>query len=101
MSVQPIHSAHHAPIARTRNAVASALPAGQRMDFYLEMGEASPEQIGQVLTRWRLLLQVAADPATAATAVTVKAGTASGRGATAVLRELHHSGTSQAPGRTL
>ena len=57
MSVQPIDSAHHAPIARTQNAVA--------------------------------------------TAAAVKAGTASGRGATAVLRELHHSGTSQAPGRTL
>ena len=83
MSVQPIHSAHHAPIARTRNAVASALPAGQRMDIYREMGEASPEQIGQILTRWWLLLKVAADPATA------------------VLHELHHSGTSQAPGRTL
>jgi hypothetical protein len=83
MSVQPILSAHHAPIARTRNAVASALPAGQRMDIYREMGEASPEQIGQILTRWWLLLKVAADPTTA------------------VLHELHHSGTSQAPGRTL
>lgn len=93
MSVQPIHSAHHASIARTQNAVAAALPAGQRMDFYREMGEASPEDIGQVLTRWWLLVQVAADPATAATAAAVKAGTAPGRGATAVLRELHHRST--------
>lgn len=95
MSAQPIHGANHAPIARTQNAVAAALPAGPRMDFYREMGEASPEEIGQVLTRWWLVVQVAADPATTATAAAVKAGTAPGRGATAVLRTLHHrrSGT--------
>lgn len=56
MSVQPIHSAHHTPIARTQNGVAAALPPS---------------------------------------------GTASGRGATDVLSELHHRGTSQTPGRTL
>ncbi len=88
MSVQPIHSAHPAPPARTQNAVAAALPPSARMDFYREMGEASPEQIGQVLTRWWLLVQVAADPATAQTAAAVAAGTAPGRGATAVLRDL-------------
>lgn len=84
---------HHAPIPRTQNAVAAALPAGQRTDFYHEMGEASPEQIGRVLTRWWLLVQVAADPATAATAAAVKADTAPGRGATAVVHDLHHCGT--------
>ena len=93
MSAQPIHGAHIMPIARTQNAVAAALPAGARMDFYREMGEASPEEIGRVLTRSWLLVQVAADPATNATAAAVKAGTAPGRGATAVLRDLHRRDT--------
>lgn len=93
MSVQPIQGAASMPIARTQNAVAAALPAGQRMDFYREMGEASPEEIGQVLTRWWVLVQVAADPATAVTAAAVKGGTAPGRGVTAVLRELHRRDT--------
>ena len=89
MSAQPIHGAHLTPVARTQNGVAAALPAGPRMDFYREMGEASPQEIGQVLTCLWLLVQVAADPATAATAAAVQSGTAPGRGATAVLRELH------------
>ncbi|MHA6757081.1 hypothetical protein [Streptacidiphilus sp. PAMC 29251] len=93
MSVQPMHEAGPVPVARTQNAVAAALPASSRMDFHREMGEASPEQIGQVLTRWWLLVQVAADPSTAATAAAVTAGTAPGRGATDVLRDLHRRGT--------
>ncbi|MHA6757071.1 hypothetical protein [Streptacidiphilus sp. PAMC 29251] len=46
-----------------------------------------------VRTRWWLLVQAAADPATSATAAAVKAGTGPGRGATAVLRELHRRST--------
>jgi hypothetical protein len=88
MTAQHVHSAHAVPVARTQNAVAAALPAGARMDFYREMGEATAEDIGQVLTRWWLLVQVAADPATARTAAEVKAGTAPGRPASALLRGL-------------
>jgi len=58
-----------------------------------QMDNASPKNISLVLTRRRLLVQVAADPATTATAASMKAGTAPGRGATAVLRDLHSRGT--------
>nr|WP_163016913.1 hypothetical protein [Streptomyces chartreusis] len=51
------------------------------------MGEATDDTIGTVLRRWWTLVQVAADPATARTAAAVKAGTAAGRSAAAVLRE--------------
>ncbi|MGW2207096.1 hypothetical protein [Streptomyces sp. NPDC001774] len=67
--------------------MAAALPPAQRMEFYRQMGEATDEEIGTVLRRWWLLLQVAVDPETARTAAAVKAGTAPGRSAAAVLRE--------------
>ncbi|MER7960205.1 hypothetical protein [Streptomyces sp. NPDC096030] len=57
------------------------------MEFYRQMGEANDEEIGTVLRRWWLLLQVAVDPETARTAAAVKGGTAPGRSAAAVLRE--------------
>ncbi|WP_327339417.1 hypothetical protein OG384_29280 [Streptomyces sp. NBC_01324] len=91
MSTQPIHSDPQ-PIPRTQNAVAAALPPAQRMEFYREMGEATPETIGHVLTNWWLLVQVAGDPQTARTAAAVKAGTAPGRSASAVMRELRERG---------
>ncbi|WP_042390899.1 hypothetical protein [Streptacidiphilus melanogenes] len=56
MSAQPIHGAHHAPIARTQNAVAAALPAGPWMDFYREMGEATPEVSAHAGFRLRCLV---------------------------------------------
>ncbi|MER7137867.1 hypothetical protein ABT358_15090 [Streptomyces sp. NPDC000341] len=80
------------PIPRTQNAVAAALPAAQRMEFYREMGEATPETIGEALTNWWLLVQVAGDPQTARTAAAVKAGTAPGRSASTVMRELRERG---------
>ncbi|MYV60759.1 hypothetical protein GTW37_16005 [Streptomyces sp. SID4931] len=87
MSTQPIHSSPQ-PISRTQNAVAAALPPAQRMEFYREMGEATPETIGHVLTNWWLLVQVADDPQTGRTAAAVKARTAEGRPASTVMREL-------------
>ncbi|CAM5599687.1 hypothetical protein J2S52_004408 [Streptomyces sp. DSM 41037] len=80
------------PIPRTQNAVAAGLPPAQRMEFYREMGEATPETIGHVLTNWWLLVQVAGDPQTARTAAAVKARTASGRSASTVMRELRERG---------
>ncbi|WP_369275987.1 hypothetical protein AB5J55_44155 [Streptomyces sp. R11] len=84
-------SVHHTPdpgrIPRTQDAVAAALPPAQRMEFYRQMGEATDDTIATVLRRWWTLVQVAVDPATARTAAAVKAGTAPGRSAAAVLRE--------------
>ncbi|MFE7439304.1 hypothetical protein ACFU7X_02360 [Streptomyces chartreusis] len=84
-------SAHPAPgpgrIPRTQDAVAAALPPGQRMEFYRQMGEATDDTIAAVLRRWWTLVQVAADPATTRTAAAVKGGTAPGCSAAAVLRE--------------
>lgn len=74
-------------IPRTQDAVAAALPPAQRMEFYRQMGEATDEQIGDVLRRWWMLVQIANDPQTARTAAAVKNGTASGRPASAVLQE--------------
>ncbi|ANZ16282.1 hypothetical protein O1L44_10160 [Streptomyces noursei] len=91
MSTQPIHSDPQ-PIPCTQNAVAAALPPAQRMEFYREMGEATPETIGHVLTNWWLLVQVAGDPQTARTAAAVKARTAPGRPASTVMRELRERG---------
>ncbi|MFJ8765195.1 hypothetical protein [Streptomyces clavifer] len=91
VTTQPIHSDPQS-IPRTQNAVAAALPAAQRMEFYREMGEATPETIGEVLTNWWLLVQVAGDPQTARTAAAVKAGTAPGRSASTVMRELRERG---------
>ncbi|MEU5283612.1 hypothetical protein N7925_10120 [Streptomyces sp. CA-278952] len=87
MSTQPIHSGPQS-IPRTQNAVAAALPPAQRMEFYREMGEATPETIGHILTNWWLLVQVAGDPQTARTSAAVKARTAPGRSASTVMREL-------------
>ncbi|MFH8473163.1 TIGR02679 family protein [Streptomyces sp. NPDC018000] len=91
LAERPIHSDPQ-PIPRTQNAVAAALPPAQRMEFYREMGEATPETIGHVLTNWWLLVQVAGDPRTARTAAAVKAGTAPGRPASTVMRELRERG---------
>ncbi|QNE83650.1 hypothetical protein F0345_23140 [Streptomyces rutgersensis] len=90
-STRPIPSDPQ-PIPRTQNAVAAGLPPAQRMEFYREMGEATPETIGHVLTNWWLLVQVAGDPQTARTAAAVKARTASGRSASTVMRELRERG---------
>lgn len=88
MTAQPVHPAPGpGAIPRTQDAVAAALPAAQRMDFYRQMGEATDDEIGGILRRWWLLVQVARDPQTARTAATVKDGTAPGRPASAVLRE--------------
>ncbi|QKZ15919.1 hypothetical protein [Streptomyces chartreusis] len=88
MSAQSVHPAPGpGRIPRTQDAVAAALPPAQRMEFYRQMGEATDDTIATVLRRWWTLVQVAADPATARTAAAVKASTAPGRGAAAVLRE--------------
>ncbi|MFJ9479689.1 hypothetical protein ACIRRI_32555 [Streptomyces mirabilis] len=80
------------PIPRSQNAVAAALPLAQRMEFYCELGGATPETIGHVLTNWWLLVQVAGDPQTARTAAAVKARTAPGRPVSTVVRELRERG---------
>lgn len=79
-------------IPRTQDAVAAALLPAQRMKFYRQMGEATDDTIGAVLRRWWTLVQVAADPDTTRTAAAVKAGTAPGRSAAAVLRERQEDG---------
>ncbi|WP_042373249.1 hypothetical protein [Streptacidiphilus neutrinimicus] len=91
MTAQPAHDVQGIAVAREQIAVAAALPASAQMAFSRELAEASSEEIEKVLTRWWLLVQVAGDPLTAQTAAAVKASTAPGRPATAVLRSLREA----------
>ncbi|GAA3370518.1 hypothetical protein GCM10020367_17460 [Streptomyces sannanensis] len=88
MSAQPEHPCQPSRIPCTQDAVAAALPPVQRMDFYREMGQAGADEIGDILKNWWLLVQIAGDPRTSRTAAAVKAGTATGRPASAIMREL-------------
>ncbi len=73
-----------APIPRTQDAVAAALPPAQRMEFHREMGET----IGDVLRRWWLRAELYQDPEGDRIHAAVQNGTALGTSASAVLRRL-------------
>ncbi|MFE2176687.1 hypothetical protein [Kitasatospora sp. NPDC059462] len=90
MSAQPVPGHHddRQPIPRTQDGVAEALPLAQQMEFYREMGEADDTTIGGVLRRWWLRAELYQDPEGDRIHAAVRAGTAPGTSASAVLRRL-------------
>ncbi|MEV0281687.1 hypothetical protein AB0I22_35610 [Streptomyces sp. NPDC050610] len=89
MSAQTVHAsdAGPPPLPRTQNAVATALPPVERMEFYREMGEADETELLGVLRRWWLRARLYAAPLSEETRTAVEAGRAPGRPASAALRE--------------